>query len=329
MVSEKTVRRILDRDIGEDLVSLEKSSIGRAHETFFVSTKSSELVLKVSNSERRFQVEGPVLKLLNEQTEVSVPKLRCFDNSQEDFEFMYLIMDRVSGENIDNWENNKGPKFSYLSRERKRELLRDAGKQLGLLHSQTDFDSFGHFKSEGNSLEFRTRGSWSEVFREIIIEQQADNLPERFSHLRSPIKEFVGDHITTIKPGRPSIIHQDFRWPNVLCGKRNIKAVIDWERALSGDPVYDFVKAEKSLLQFKRIDTRERYLEYLVEGYRTEANLPEDWRWKRDFYRALRPVEALWTFEGWTKEMNEEKKDLMADRKEKELLERIEEFDSR
>lgn len=326
MVSRNKAREIVEKEIGESLHGFQPSSIGRAHDSFFLDTDSGRYVLKIGKGEDRFQAEGPALELLNSETDVSVPSIAGFDNSKSDFDFMYLVMEFVEGENLDVWESENGAKFSYLSKNRKRNLLRSAGRQLGLLHSQTSFDSFGHFKCEKGSLEFRQQGSWAETFKKIILEEQASNFPDRFSHLESLIGSFVEESVNDMDSGDNALVHQDVRWPNIIAGTSSINAVIDWERAISGDPYYDLAKAEQSLLQFKRPKTRESYRKYFLDGYTDFEDLPDNWEKLRSFYRALRPVEALWTFEGWTEGMSSDKKEEMALDKEKELKEKVEAF---
>lgn len=134
------------------------------------------------------------------------------------------------------------------------------------------------------------------------------------------------ESVHELKTEDSALVHQDVRWPNIIAGGNEVKAVIDWERAISGDPYYDLAKTEQSLLQFKRPKTRKSYRKYFLEGYRDFKDLPDNWEKLRSFYRALRPVEALWTFEGWTEGMSSERKDEMASSKEKELKEKVEDF---
>lgn len=316
----------MNKELGENLKAFRRSAVGRAHEGFFVNCDSGKYFLKIGDDEDRFQVEGPAIGLLNERTKISVPDLVGFDVSGEEFGFMYLILEEVEGENLDAWENNSGPKFPYLSRNRKKSLLNSAGQELGLLHSQTSFEDFGHFRGSNEGLKFRQKGSWKDTFRKIIIKEQALNFPERFSHLEPLVKEFVDEFIDVIDTDRASLVHQDVRWPNIIAGDNSINALIDWERAIAGDPLYDLAKAEESLLQFKRGETRDRYRGYLIDGYNDFIDLPDNWRRVRGFYRALRPVEALWTFNGWTSGMEESRKDEMAVKKERKLKNRMESF---
>ena len=326
MISRDDAQKIVEKEIGESLQDFQSLPIGRAHDSFILDTESGRHVLKIGKNEDRFQVEGPSLDFLNSETVVSVPEIAGFDNSKSDFDFMYLVMDFVEGENLDAWENDSGAKFPYLSKNRKRSLLKSAGRQLGLLHSQTCFDSFGHFKCAESSLEFRQEGSWAETFKKIILDEQVSNFPNKFSHLESLVKNFVEESVHELNAGDSALIHQDVRWPNIIAGESEVNVVIDWERSISGDPYYDLAKAEQSLLQFKRPETRDSYRKYFFEGYKDFKDLPDDWEKYRAFYRALRPVEALWTFEGWTKEMSNDKKEEMASNKEKELKEKIRRF---
>ncbi|MFB6209674.1 MAG: phosphotransferase family protein [Candidatus Nanohaloarchaea archaeon] len=325
-MKQKKLEKLLKDKLPQKVSDIEKSSIGRAHHTFKLRTENEKYLLKISDNDTRFQVEAPVLELL-ESKDVRTPKIIDFDNSRSKYDFQYLICEFVEGENVDRWENSSGPNFAYMSESRKKSLLESAGEQLSNLHSQTSFEGFGHFRCRNSELEFRQKGSWKETFREIIIQEQVSNLPEKFQDLKPIIEEFVESNIDILEnAGDACLIHQDFRWPNILVDGDQISRIVDWERALSGHHEYDLAKAEESILQFTTQKAREKYRDYFLDSYMQRVSLEEGWSERRKFYRALRPVEALWTFEGWSKGMREEKKQELAEKKRQRLLERIENF---
>ncbi len=326
MVSKSEVRDLLSEVMDGQVKNLEEAPVGRAHSTYFFSTKRGRYVVKLSEEDVRFQVEGPALSLLNKSADVAIPGVVDFDNTRTEYDFMYVVSEFVPGENVDNWENPEGPKFNYLSSYRKKSLLSSAGRELAKLHKQTEFDDFGHFKSENNKLEFRQGGSWEETFRKIILEEQVSNFPERFEDLKPVVKEFLEENIDVIRDAsNPCLIHQDFRWPNMLVDDE-VNAVIDWERALAGHHEYDLFKAEESLINFKTKKASEKYRARFLNSYREIMELSDGWKERRQFYRALRSVESLWTFEGWTKGFNNEKKGAMANWHRERLLDRISSF---
>ncbi|MFB6099983.1 MAG: phosphotransferase family protein [Candidatus Nanohalobium sp.] len=330
MVSEESARKVIRHEIEDDIDNLDAHTIGRAHETFIFETDSEKYILKASNEKRledRFQVEAPVYRLLKSSTDVPVPEIVAFDNSKRDFNFMYFISGFEKGENIDTYEADSGPKFRYLSVERKKKVLESAGEVLGKLHSQTSFKSFGFLESENNELEFRKKSSWKKIFREIIIEEQMENFPERFQDLQDLIRGFVEENLDVLKyVDSPCIIHQDFRWPNVKVSGDKVSTVFDWERAVAGHAEYDLAKAEESLIQVDSNGLYRKYRESLLKGYRKHSKLEDGWERRMQFYKAVRPVEALWTFEGWTEGMNEEKKEAMAEYQRNQLKKRIENY---
>jgi fructosamine-3-kinase len=327
MPSGSEVREVIRHELGEEPKSYRSSDIGSAHQTFFVQTDSGKYVLKVSEDDERFQVEAPVIRYLNSECNVAVPELTGFDNSKNRFDFMYFITGFEPGENIDSYESESGAKFRYLSVERKKNLLNSAGRNLGKIHSQAGFDSFGTFHSDENRLEFREKMSWPDLFRKIIIEEQVRNFPERFHDLQSLVREFINENIGTVEgTSSPCLVHQDVRWPNMKVQGKTVSTIFDWERSISGHHEYDLFKAEESLIQVRSEGLEENYRQHFLDGYRKHMDLNEGWKQRRDFYRAVRPVEALWTFEGWTDGMSEERKDEMAEVKRSELEERIERY---
>ena len=327
MLSGSEVREAIRHELGEEPESYRASDIGRAHQTFFVQTDSGKYVLKVSEDDERFQVEAPAIRYLNSECNVAVPELMGFDNSKNRFDFMYFITGFELGENIDSFEAESGPKFRYLSVERKKNLLNSAGRNLGRIHCQAGFDSFGTFYSDENSLEFKEKMSWPELFRKIIIEEQVGNFPERFQDLKNIVKDFVGENINVVDGvSSPCLVHQDVRWPNMKVQGKTVSTIFDWERSISGHHEYDLFKAEESLIQVRSDGLDEKYRQHFLKGYRKHMDLDTGWKQRRDFYLAVRPVEALWTFDGWTDGMSEDRKDEMAEVKRSELKERIERY---
>ncbi len=68
--------------------------------------------------------------------------------------------------------------------------------------------------------------------------------------------------------GAPSLLHGDPGSHNVFVKDGKISALIDWEDALAGDPVYE--------IAFWATFHPERRHAAFIEGYRSEANLPPD-----------------------------------------------------
>ena len=330
MVDLKLVEEVVSSELDEDVRDLSKIGVGRAHESFSFRTSSGDYILKASNDvglEDRFQVEAPVNRLLARESGVSVPELIAFDNSKTDFDFMYFISSFETGVNLDNYESEGGPKFRYLSRERKRKVLESAGRQLGMVHSQTGFEQYGFLKCENNELCFRDKGCWSSIFKKIILEEQLANFPERFMDLQGMVESFVEENFEVVDTGAdPCVIHQDFRWPNMKVDGDTVSAVFDWERALAGHHEYDLTKSLKSLVQVRSENLRKEYRKSFLKGYQKYMDLDNDWKKRKKFYRALRPVEALWTFESWTKGMSKDKKEEMAELHRSNLEERINQF---
>jgi aminoglycoside phosphotransferase (APT) family kinase protein len=330
MVSESSAKDVIRFVMEDDVQNFDSNTLGRGHETFFFRTSGGRYVLKVSNDkdrEDRFQVEGPVNKFLSSNTYVPVPNVVDFDNSKQDFNFMYFISEFEDGENICTYEAMSGPKFKYLSVERKKRVLESAGEVLGMLHNQTSFKDFGFLKSRNQEIAFRTKGGWKDVFKKIIIEKQMNNFPERFCDLKDLIRGFLEENLSLLEDlGSPCLIHQDYRWPNIKVKGSSVSTVFDWERALAGHPEYDLAKAEESLIQLKSDRLYQKYRESFLKGYKKRNCLEPGWDRRVMFYKALRPVEAMWTFEGWTDGMSEEKRNAMARYQRNELNRKIEGF---
>jgi hygromycin-B 4-O-kinase len=71
-----------------------------------------------------------------------------------------------------------------------------------------------------------------------------------------------------------ALVHGDRGWDNVLVLGDEITAVIDWDMARYGDPLFDPARND---LYYAEADYRSRFIEYFAESGRGIENFEERW----------------------------------------------------
>jgi aminoglycoside phosphotransferase (APT) family kinase protein len=167
-------------------------------------------------------------------------------------------MERVSGETV----GSRVLKLPELALARAG-LARRCGEVLARLHRATGFENLG-LRQQGPRQaltalvdRYRTTGQARPVF-EYALGWLRDNLPDS---------------------GERVLLHGDFRNGNLVIGPDGLRAVLDWELAHIGPPIYDLAWLCVTSWRFQRPElpvggfgTREE----LLEGYVTAGGAPVD-----------------------------------------------------
>lgn len=107
-----------------------------------------------------------------------------------------------------------------------------------------------------------------------------------------------------------------FRPDNVIAKDGRIEALIDFERAWSGDPLWDYAYSEMSFVEPHHYydmheppnADEEKLRKAFKGGYETERGLEGNWRQKVNLYKLGIIIKRFNSFKGWTEstEMTEE-----------------------
>jgi hygromycin-B 4-O-kinase len=87
---------------------------------------------------------------------------------------------------------------------------------------------FGDFDADGRA----PAPGWGEVLRTTL-----DRAAEDLRHAPAVVEAYAG--LIDRCPEVRALIHGDFGSNNILADERQIRAVLDWEHAMVGDPLYD------------------------------------------------------------------------------------------
>lgn len=295
-MNEDILEDILRQEFPErDLSNLEDVS-GLNKITYSVRLDSGRnlIVSWVDDQEKieDFKIEAAVIELVDSSTSISVPEVITLNFTDERLP-PYYLMEKIDGYNPDD-------RFKYMPENVKKFLLKEAGRILGRVHEETNFETVGNFYHTEQGLKLEEKEVWSDAL--------FDSMGHHLSGLEDTVFGSIIDeaenafenhrHLVDDTDFEPVLVHEDFRPGNLIVKDNEIKAVIDWERALVGHSEYDLFKAERDFidLKFRTEKTREKYRGCLIDGYREIRELEEGWERRREFYRFIHILQDLRVF---------------------------------
>lgn len=200
------------------------------------------------------------------------------------------------------------------------ELLWKAGYTLAGVH-EARFDRVGVITGgDADGLDLAAP-SWAGTLRATVEWQAADWFADRFADLPERLIETIDEIDPALDNTSPALLHGDLSRINVHLDPNGL---LDWERALVGDPAFDLVDAEGHLIDQVDVDEADRpaLTEAFHAGYRERAGaLPATDADYRPLYLVLSQLLVPQTFEEWAPTVDRPTDELAADVRE--------EFDSR
>lgn len=198
-------------------------------------------------------------------------------------------------------------------------LLREAGRAVAGVHEAT-FDRTGIIEGgDLDGLELSER-SWTETLAATVEWRGRDWFAERFADAPGRLAAAIRAFEPTFD-GPATLVHGD---PSRINLHLDPVGLLDWERALVGDPAFGLVDATFHLLEQPDVgdDERPALRDALYDGYRQHAGeLPTGLADNRPLYRAVSYLLVLQAFEDWSADAEPPSDELAADVRE--------EFDSR
>lgn len=190
-------------------------------------------------------------------------------------------------------------------------LVREVGRTLAAVH-EARFDRAGRIQGGGTDRLALIDESWTETLAGTVEDRAADLFAERFRDLPPRLAAVVRDIAPDVR-GAPALLHGDASRVNVHVDPRGL---LDWERALVGDPAFELVDARFHHVEQVDVDEADepRLTEALHAGYRDRAGaLPRGLGTYAPLYRAVSFLLVPQTFNLWAPDVDEPDDDLAAD----------------
>jgi len=210
---------------------------GKFNTSFFVSAEGAEYVLRIAPPrdsvflfyERDMMKQEPELHaLLREKTTIPVAKIIAFDDSHEMIDRDYLIMERLPGCPL---TDAIGADATAVFR------------QVGAFPSQAHAITARQYGYLGAHHPMTPRDAWAEAFADMWGKLIADI--EATGHYAreegAALVDLLDQHLSLFdRPVQASLLHMDVWHQNILVNGGCVTGLIDWDRALWGDPEIEF-----------------------------------------------------------------------------------------
>ncbi len=221
-----------------DAVRLERIRTGKFNTSYFVEADGRSCVLRVAPPqdavflfyERRMMHQEPDLhRLLRAETDVPVAEIVAFDTSRADLDRDYLLMERLPGRALSDAPGTDTAR-----------TLRQTGAALAQAHALTA-DRYGYL---GAHRPMEPRATWVEAFRVMWDKLLADVVGVGFytEGQAAALAALLERHLDRFDYDQPArLLHMDVWAQNLLVdGRGNLTGLVDWDRALWGDPEIEF-----------------------------------------------------------------------------------------
>lgn len=280
------VEDVLKIEFSQEEFEIKPFGDGASHETFSAESESYSLIVKLCDNdwsglpsfEKGFQIEAPVLQKVQQKSEIPVPKVYAYDNSKSEFEVEYIVMERIEGSSM----------YEHFNHPENNQNIKRYGELLAELHNSFQFNDSGGLKETNDELKVEPQ-SWSSMFEEMIWKLTSHLEKIEAYDFRDRVRELVKENKALLKSRESTLVHQEFSPRNLIGDDRDINAVIDWERSISGDPELDLAISEKHLLQKEdgTLETRENSEEIrkmFYEAYKSKRELSSNYSLRKNLY---------------------------------------------
>ncbi len=248
MSSDAEVLREVLTDHGFSCGSIEPIATGKHNNTYTIGLMDApagvdgdRAILRVAPSDdagfvfyerNMMSREAAIHAEVMQHTTIPVPTIYVYDDSREVIDRSFLIMEFMPGKPLSDVE---------LSPDQRRSTMEALGGHLRQLHDRCTSERFGYPEGPCDSPRW-TR--WPEAFFSMWdrmiwdIENCGVYGPEEGKWARKALRSGAG---AFKQRRRASLLHMDIWAQNILVNPGGeITAILDWDRALWGDPEIEF-----------------------------------------------------------------------------------------
>ncbi|WP_435155048.1 phosphotransferase family protein [Haladaptatus sp. DFWS20] len=287
-MSDQLERAVSAAFPSQTIDTIDEKQTRPGNETGFMTFVDAEpaYVKTATDSTRRLARETAVTRYANVHCPFQSPRVVA---ANPDGDTPYLATEPMSG----------GPLSDpWTDRDDRTELLRQVGFAIAGVH-ETRFERSGVIiGGDADELELMA-DTWSETLCETIEWRAEDWFSDRFEDVPRRLVETVRAVEPKIDGGTATLLHGD-------CSRSNIhldpNGLLDWERALVGDPAFDLTDAVGHLIDQVDVPEEERdaLMNALYDGYRERSgSLPDGIDRYRPLYWAIAYLLVPQTFDEW------------------------------
>ncbi|BBF43904.1 hypothetical protein lbkm_2592 [Lachnospiraceae bacterium KM106-2] len=236
---QNMVLRAFGKDTYVDKSSITEMEGGFCNAVYEMKGKDRNVILKIgpapetemmSYEKELIETEVKAIQLIRERTKLSIPEVLYYDPSKTLCNSDYFFMTKIEGKCLEN-EKNKMPKESYG---KLKEELGHWNRTMNDVEGTT-------FKIFSDDKEF----TYNSDFINYLFQQLLEDARKKHTDLKyityDELFEIVQDakeYLDDVK--QPHFVHWDLWEGNIFIKEDRVEGIIDFERALWGDPLMEF-----------------------------------------------------------------------------------------
>lgn len=271
LITNKVIKEILTKVFFKDNALIESISDSTLHSVYRITFLKEKYILKINNfsdiyPEAQFLQEVRINNLLKEN---ALPFLSIIyvDISRKDFPFDFIIMKEAEGSIVHNRKLDKKKEEAIFSK---------LGEFIAKIHSlkTTHYGPFSTAKMDKEGTLVGLYTSWEKFFL-LHLDSHIDicaNVKAISLFEKDQINQIFSGNRYLLSDVVPAIIHNDLSARNMFTDSKDLTTLIDWEDAISGDPIYDIA----SFGTFCYMPQHEDRITYFKKGYKSVRPLPLD-----------------------------------------------------
>lgn len=272
---QSAVKRVAAKTFSntESVTVHDGSTAGDGGVTYLFTTQDSgtTYVVKFAPNDADHLAKGAgVYNHLAEATGIPVPEVYAVETEPTDLPSPYTVVEYIDGDELTSISQ-----FKSFSQEAKCELVREMGRTLGCLHTETRYDAYGSLSVDQNNGLFvdEEASDWAIYYCNMYEKYVRKGEESPVDELAQDAIDFFTSAVTDIEPeGGPVLLHGDFTPDNLIIEDNRIQAVLDWEHATAGCRSKEAWEFEENVVNiFATEEVRVDLRDSLWEGYAETA----------------------------------------------------------
>lgn len=268
------VARITQDHFGEAPLTVTPTDSPGNHFTYVVSLRDRDVFFRSDDGtldDDYMLAEAEAMRLARLEN-VPVPEVYHSDVTMQDCPVRYQLLEYIEADTLDVHYNRGRLACETVAFE--------LGKVMARMHRIT-LDGFGFIDTQrlrtgGNAAGLHaSHGAYFyrqlEAHLDFLVEQSFLPAAEAME-----ITRLLDTHAVLLDVNRGSLVHKDIAFWNILGDPDRIRAIVDWDDVIAGDPMDDIA----ILRCFHDSDI----MTPLLAGYRQVGALPEDYRLRLSLY---------------------------------------------
>lgn len=238
--SEETIIRMVENAFpGREMLSCKELTEGMCNVAYLITFKDeSKSILKIAaqddhgyltNEVNMMDAEVKAMELARGKIPAKVAEVELFDKKKSLCSGNYFFMEFIEGENYfaiqDTYTEEEKEEISFQLGQNVKQMVSIKGTEFGQLG-----DEVNHFKTQYELVRHMLSNVIKDADKKSV---QYFTSGEEILHMLQQDKEIFAE------VEQPSLIHYDLWEGNVFVKDKKVVGIIDWERALLGDPLME------------------------------------------------------------------------------------------